>query len=105
MGALPRHLKRNSVRHVIRDCAQQNALSILTAAFTKLHIQSRTPLCNTLGWCCRVTAIRISPLLNAQAAAVGASQAAPSSLLLQGSLPGDASQLSALQVMEISGQR
>ncbi len=76
-----------------------------------LHIasklQSRAPLFNTLGWCCRVTAIRVTPQLNAQAAltAPGASQAAPSSLLLQGSLPGDASQLSALQVMEIAGQR
>eukprot|EP00891_Asterochloris_glomerata_P006048 jgi/Astpho2/6048/Aster-04001 len=55
----------------------------------------------------KVTAIRVTPQLNAQAAltAPGASQAAPSSLLLQGSLPGDASQLSALQVMEIAGQR
>ena len=77
---------------------------LLAAAFTMLQ---KISLRNTLRWCCRVTAIKITPLLNAQAAltSLNASQAAPSSLLLQGSLPGDASQLSALQVMEIAGQR
>ena len=81
------------------DCPPHAGSSLHNASnFSQGH-----PSDFTLDWCCRVTAIRISPLLNAQAALF--SPAAPSSLLLQGSLPGDASQLSALQVMEIAGQR